>query len=294
MKKIILTFLFLFSFTGQIFAQSLESRILEYHKGILEKRFPPDEVQLNKNVINSDIDQDGVSDLIIDYSLLTQTNFGATRTLGNGVTVFTIKADTLNNVFDYLVDGGASTLAVYKGNIYRGNEQYTSPYDFESFYKLTLNKNKEQTTQSNFIKDTLTSVLTIKDFELLKKFPNKFENYLVLPDESIEWDYNIREVLNDYKNYRFPIIGIDLGDFSQNSYKIYPTISEEMAFEIISDKELYKSDENALRNLNRANVFGKIVRNNYNGTDLPRYYFEIYQIITLDEYGDMIKKYERK
>src|SRR5690606_21223146 len=99
------------------------------------------------------------------------------------------------------------------------------------------------------------------------------------------WDYNIREVLNDPKNYRLPIVGIDIGDISQN-HKIYSTISEDMAFQIISDKKLYKTDENALRNLNSARVFGKIVRNKYNGNDLPRYYFEIYQIIMTDEYGN--------
>lgn len=293
MYKILLTFSFLIILIGQTFGQSLEDKILDYHKGVLEKKFPPGEVDIYRNIIYSDINKDGSEDLIIDYGLIGTTGFGATKEFGNGLTVFTIKADTLHNVYDYIVEGGGSTLTIYDGIIYRGNEQYTSPYELESFYQLILDETKQK-SQTGFIMDTLTSIVTSENFELLKKFPDKFENFLVLPDDSIEWDYNIREVFNDPENYRFPIIGIDIGDISQNSYKIYPTISEEMAFQIISDKKLYKSDENALRNLNSARVFGKIVRNNYNGADLPKYNFEIYQIITLDEYGKMVKMYERK
>jgi hypothetical protein len=277
---------------GTVIGQTLEERILDYHKEVLEKRFPPEEVNIYQKLITTDINRDGSEDFLVDYSLTVITNFGATRSLGNGVTIFTIKADTLDNVFDFLIDGGGSTLAVYDGIIYRGNEEYTPPFDFESFYQLTFDEKKEK-SQKGFIKDTLVSVITSNDFELLRKFPDKFENFIVLPDVSIEWDYNIREVLNDSKNYRFPIIGIDIGDISLNKPKIYSTITEDMAFKIISDKKLYKSDENALRNLNTARVFGKIVRNKYNGNDLPRYYFEIHQIIMTDEYNNPTKIYER-
>lgn len=274
-------------------AQSIEDRIVNYHQQTLAERFPPDEVTIERSLIYADVNQDGFDDLLIDYNLSVVNGFGATRQMGNGVTIFTIKADTLYDVFDYLVDGGGSTLLTYGGYIYRGNWEYLPPHDFESFYRLSLDEDRLQ-TEGGVLKDSLSYVVTSNEFELLRKFPEKFEKFLLLPDVPIEWNYDIQEVYFDSKNYRFPIRGIDIGELTLSDKKIYSTISEDMAFDVISDKKLYNSDEGALVNLNKAYVFGQIIRNEYQGTEWPKYYFQIYQIKTFDEYGNLIKTYNRK
>lgn len=290
--KIFVTLIALLLITGNLFGQSLEDRIIEYHEQTLTKRFPPEEVNIKRKVLYEDVNQDGYSDLLIDYNLSADNGFGATRQIGNGISIFTIKADSLHDVFDFISEGGGSTLMVYGGYIYRGNWEYLPPYDFESYYRLSIDENREK-AKNGVIKDSLSSVVTSSTLELLRKFPEKFENYLYLPDLPVEWNYDLQEVYFDSKSYRFPIRGIDIGELSLSDKKIYSTISKEMAFELISDKQLYNSKEGALINLNKAYVFGKIVRNNYQGSEWPRYYFQIYQITTVDEYGNFIKKYER-
>jgi len=292
MQKITVTLLtFITAF--ELFGQSLEDRIVNYHEQTLSQRFPPGEVDINRNMLYADVNQDGYQDLLIDYNLSVVNGFGATRQIGNGVSIFTIKADTLHDVFDYLSEGGGSTLMAYGGYIYRGNWEYLPPHDFESYYRLSIDENRDQ-SDNGIVKDSLSSVITSSEFELLRKFPSKFENYLLLPDVTVEWNYDLQEVYFDSENYRFPIRGIDIGELTLSDKKIYSTISDDMAFDIISDKKLYNSQEGALVNLNKAYVFGQIVRNKYQGSEWPRYYFQIYQITTVDEYGNFVKKYERK